>query len=78
MPSRPFLYVHGVVMEVGDWVVADSGKICGQVVRTRPAVLPDESQIWVKIEPASYAQPIPYQARFFKVIPEAIAKIICS
>ncbi len=82
MPSSVRLVVLGAVMEVGDWVVSDSGKICGkicgQVVRIRTAVLPNESQIWVKLPDSRYTQPIPYKAQIFKVVPEAVAKIINS
>lgn len=78
LPSRVLLVVLGAVMEVGDWVVSDNGKICGQVVRTRTAVLPNESQIWVKLTDSRYTQPIPYMARYFEVVPEAVVKIINS
>jgi len=65
-------------MKVGDWVVSDSGIVCGQIVKFDK----DKSVgalIWIKIQLVDgTTTTLPYTVANFKVIPEPIAKIILS
>lgn len=72
-------------MQVGDWVVNESGNICGQIIRTGQTLI--HPTIWVKQKNLkvwdgkilkSDSITLPFLAETFTVIPEPVAKIIIS